>query len=203
MIEFNCTVKDLFRRRDMISKAVWSLADNDYAEHAVIYVRIRTNLINALAYAAANMKDHEYRVAAAYLKSDDSEQTVAQNMYYTLRTVRRYVRKACELINEYYTNELGIRLLPVDTRAIDCRVSPGSFWEKVNSLMDSSIENACAVIVHFSLQGLNKGVQITIVVIVNVCIVKEFKDIICCNALAQHVAVCLIWICKVYGAFWF
>ena len=150
MIEFNCTVKDLFRRRDMISKAVWSLADNDYAEHAVIYVRIRTNLINALAYAAANMKDHEYRVAAAYLKSDDSEQTVAQNMYYTLRTVRRYVRKACELINEYYTNELGIRLLPVDTRAIDCRVSPGSFWEKVNSLMDSSIENACAVIVHFS-----------------------------------------------------
>ena len=34
MIRFNCTVKDLFRRRDMISKAVWSLADNDYAEHA-------------------------------------------------------------------------------------------------------------------------------------------------------------------------
>ena len=150
MIEFNCTVKDLFRRRDMISKAVWSLADNDFTEHAVIYVRIRTNMINAMAYAAANMKDHEYRVAQAYLKSEDSEQTVAKNMFYTLRTVRRYVRKACELINEYYTNELGIRLLPVDTRAIDCRVSSGSFWEKVNSLMDSSIENACAIIVHYS-----------------------------------------------------
>ena len=51
MIEFNCTVKDIFRRPNMIDKAVRKLADNGYAEYAVIYARIRDNIYNALAYA--------------------------------------------------------------------------------------------------------------------------------------------------------
>ena len=33
MIEFNCTVKDIFRRPNMIDKAVRKLADNGYAEY--------------------------------------------------------------------------------------------------------------------------------------------------------------------------
>lgn len=146
MIEFNCTVKDIFRRPNMIDKAVRKLADNGYAEYAVIYARIRDNIYNALAYAAKNMKDYEYKVAVAYLESRSSEQTVAKETYYTHRTIRRYVRKACEFVRGYYEEKLGIKLLPIDTKTIRSTVCAGTFWEKVDSLMKSSIENACIVI---------------------------------------------------------
>ena len=146
MIEFNCTVKDIFRRPNMIDKAVRKLADNGYAEYAVIYARIRDNIYNALAYAADNMKDYEYKVAIAYLESRSSEQTVAKETYYTHRTIRRYVRKACELVRRYYEEKLCIKLLPIDTKTIKSTVCAGTFWEKVDSLMKSSIENACIVI---------------------------------------------------------
>lgn len=146
MIEFNCTVKDIFRRPNMIDKAVRKLADNGYAEYAVIYARIRDNIYNALAYAAYNMKDYEYKVAIAYLESRSSEQTVAKETYYTHRTIRRYVRKACEFVRRYYEEQLGIKLLPIDTKTIRSTVCAGTFWEKVDSLMKSSIENACIVI---------------------------------------------------------
>lgn len=146
MIEFNCTVKDIFRRPNMIDKAVRKLADNGYAEYAVIYARIRDNIYNALAYAADNMKDYEYKVAIAYLESRSSEQTVAKETYYTHRTIRRYVRKACELVRRYYEEKLSIKLLPIDTKTIKSTVCAGTFWEKVDSLMKSSIENACIVI---------------------------------------------------------
>ncbi|MBQ1293043.1 MAG: hypothetical protein IIY21_03320 [Clostridiales bacterium] len=146
MIEFNCTVKDIFRRPNMIDKAVRKLADNGYAEYAVIYARIRDNIYNALAYAAKNMKDYEYKVAIAYLESRSSEQTVAKETYYTHRTIRRYVRKACEFVRRYYEEKLGIKLLPIDTKTIRSTVCAGTFWEKVDSLMKSSIENACIVI---------------------------------------------------------
>ena len=146
MIEFNCTVKDIFRRPNMIDKAVRKLADNGYAEYAVIYARIRDNTYNALAYAAKNMKDYEYKVAVAYLESRSSEQTVAKETYYTHRTIRRYVRKACEFVRRYYEEKLSIKLLPIDTKTIRSTVCAGTFWEKVDSLMKSSIENACIVI---------------------------------------------------------
>ncbi|MBP5413917.1 MAG: hypothetical protein ILN61_01570 [Lachnospiraceae bacterium] len=146
MIEFNCTVKDIFRRPNMIDKAVRKLADNGYAEYAVIYARIRDDIYNALAYAAENMKDYEYKVAVAYLESRSSEQTVAKETYYTHRTIRRYVRKACEFVRRYYEEKLGIKLLPIDTKTIRSTVCAGTFWEKVDSLMKSSIENACIVI---------------------------------------------------------
>ncbi len=152
MIEFNCTVKDLFRRPNMIDKAVRRLADNGFTEHAVIYAVIRDNMYNAMAYASFKMKEHEYKVAVDYLQSRDSEQTVALNTFYTLRTIRRYIRKACEFIEEYYYIALGIRLLPVDTRSVECSVSAGSFWEKTDSLMYSSIENACVAILYFNEQ---------------------------------------------------
>lgn len=152
MIEFNCTVKDLFRRPNMIDKAVRRLADNGFTEHAVIYAVIRDNMYNAMAYASFKMKEHEYKVAVDYLQSRDSEQTVALNTFYTLRTIRRYIRKACEFIEEYYYIALGIRLLRVDTRSVECSVSAGSFWEKTDSLMRSSIENACVAILYFNEQ---------------------------------------------------
>ena len=44
MVEFNCTVKDIFRRANMIDKAVRELADKGFADHAVIYTRIRENI---------------------------------------------------------------------------------------------------------------------------------------------------------------
>ena len=146
MVEFNCTVKDIFRRPNMIDKAVRELADNGFTDHAVIYAHIRDNIFNALAYASAHLKDYEYNVAISYLQSRNSEQTVAKQTYYTHRTIRRYVRKACDLIGEYYSDILGIRLLPCDTRSVPCDILPGTFWEKVDSLMDDSIENACVAI---------------------------------------------------------
>jgi len=146
MDEFKCTVKDIFRRANMIDKAVRELADKGYTDHAMIYTRIRDNIFNALNYAAANMKDYEYRVAISYLESRHSEQTLARMTYYTHRTIRRYVRKACDLIARYYEEALQIRLLPVDTRSVECNISAGSFWNKVDSMMHDSIENACVVI---------------------------------------------------------
>ncbi len=146
MDEFKCTVKDIFRRANMIDKAVRELADKGYTDHAVVYTRIRDNIFNALNYAAANMKDYEYRVAISYLESRHSEQTLARMTYYTHRTIRRYVRKACDLIARYYEEALQIRLLPVDTRSVECNISAGSFWNKVDSMMHDSIENACVVI---------------------------------------------------------
>ena len=150
MIEFNCTVKDIFRRPNMIDKAVRKLADNGYAEYAVTYAKIRENIYNALAFAAGNMKEYEYKVAIAYLESRSSEQTVAKETYYTHRTIRRYVRKACELVRKYYEEKLGIKLLPIDTKTVESTVCAGTFWEKVDSLMKSSIENACIVILRYN-----------------------------------------------------
>ena len=146
MDEFKCTVKDIFRRANMIDKAVRELADKGFTDHAVVYTRIRDNIFNALNYAASNMKDYEYRVAINYLESRHSEQTLARMTYYTHRTIRRYVRKACDLIASYYEEALQIRLLPVDTRSVECNISAGSFWNKVDSMMHDSIENACVVI---------------------------------------------------------
>lgn len=148
MIEFNCTVKDLFRRPNMIDKAVRRLADNGFAEHAVIYARIRDNIYSAMAYASFNMKDYEYDAAVAYLGSRESEEAIAKRFYFTMRTVRRYIRKACEYIGEYFCQVLGIRLLPVDTRSVEVSVPAGTFWEKIDALMGSSIENACIAIVY-------------------------------------------------------
>lgn len=130
----------------MIDLAVRKLADNGYSEHAVTYALIRDNLYNALAYAASNMNKCEYDVAVSYFGSRESEQKIAETAYYTHRTIRRYVRKACELVSNYYSEYLGIEFLPNETRSISCEISSGSFWEKVNSLMNGSIENACAVI---------------------------------------------------------
>lgn len=146
MDEFKCTVKDIFRRANMIDKAVRELADKGFTDHAVVYTRIRDNIFNALNYAASNMKDYEYRVAINYLESRHSEQTLARMTYYTHRTIRRYVRKACDLIARYYEEALQIKLLPVDTRSVECNISAGSFWNKVDSMMHDSIENACVVI---------------------------------------------------------
>ena len=95
------------------------------------------------------MNDYEYKVALSYLESRDSERMISEKMFYTQRTIRRYIRKACEYIEEYYANELGIRLLPFDTKTVGCRVSGVSFWDKANSLMSFSIENTCIVIAYY------------------------------------------------------
>ena len=47
MIEFNCTVKDIFRRPQIIDKAVRKLADNGYTEYVSVYAQVRDNMFNA------------------------------------------------------------------------------------------------------------------------------------------------------------
>ena len=146
MLRFNCTAKDIFRRANMIDKAVRKLADNGYTEYASTYAIIRDNHYNALAYVSDNMKDYEYEVAVKYLSSRVSEQNIADNSFYTHRTIRRYVLKACQLVSKYYADTFGIILLPNDTRSVHCNVEAGTFWEKVDSFMKDSIENACVAI---------------------------------------------------------
>ena len=146
MKEFNCTVKDIFRRANMIDLVVRRLADNGYTEYASVYAQIRENLYNALEYASSKMRKHEYDVALSYFYSKDTEQTIADTSYYTHRTIRRYVLRACNLISEYYAEFLDIVLLPNDARAVINNVAAGTFWEKVDSLMKTRIENACVAI---------------------------------------------------------
>ncbi|MBR3247107.1 MAG: hypothetical protein IKG03_01765 [Clostridiales bacterium] len=146
MIVFACTVKDLFRRPRLLNETVRKLADHGFAGHAVTYAFIRDKLSDALAYAAGNMRDHEYKAAMAYLESCYSEIKVARRTHYTPRSLRRYIHRACELIGEYYSGTLGIRFLPNGCADPDCSGLTGQFWDKVSQMADQSIESALVVI---------------------------------------------------------
>ena len=146
MITFTCTVKDLFRRPKLINKTVRALADHGYVEHAVTYALIRDNISKALVYASSNMRDHEYKAGMAYLESRYSENKVAERTHYTPRTLRRYIHRVCDLISEYYENNLDIRFLPLGTKLVDFSPLAGSFWEKVNTLAGFSLEAALVVV---------------------------------------------------------
>ena len=146
MITFACTVKDLFRRPKLINKTVRALADHGYVEHAVTYALIRDNISKALVYASSNMRDHEYKAGMAYLESRYSENKAAERTHYTPRTLRRYIHKVCDLINEYYERNLDIRFLPLGTKLVDFPPLSGSFWEKVNTLAGFSLEVALVVV---------------------------------------------------------
>lgn len=146
MITFACTVKDLFRRPKLINKTVRALADHGYVEHAVTYALIRDNISKALVYASSNMRDHEYKASMAYLESRYSENKAAERTHYTPRTLRRYIHRVCDLINEYYESNLDIRFLPLGTKLVDFLPLSGSFWEKVNTLAGSSLEVALVVV---------------------------------------------------------
>ena len=146
MITFACTVKDLFRRPKLINKTVRALADHGYVEHAVTYALIRDNISKALVYASSNMRDHEYKAGMAYLESRYSENKAAERTHYTPRTLRRYIHRVCDLINEYYERNLDIRFLPLGTKLVDFPPLSGSFWEKVNTLAGFSLEVALVVV---------------------------------------------------------
>ncbi len=146
MIIFACTVKDLFRRPKLINKTVRALADHGYVEHAVIYALIRDNISKALVYASSNMRDHEYKAGMAYLESRYSENKAAERTHYTPRTLRRYIHRVCDLISEYYERNLDIRFLPLGTKLVDFPPLAGSFWEKVNTLAEFSLEAALVVV---------------------------------------------------------
>lgn len=146
MITFACTVKDLFRRPKLINKTVRALADHGYVEHAVTYALIRDNISKALVYASSNMRDHEYKAGMAYLESRYSENKAAERTHYTPRTLRRYIRRVCDLISEYYERNLDIRFLTLGAKLVDFPPLSGSFWEKVNTLAGFSLEAALVVV---------------------------------------------------------
>ena len=122
------------------------MADHGYVEHAVTYALIRDNISKALVYASSNMRDHEYKAGMAYLESRYSENKAAERTHYTPRTLRRYIHKVCDLINEYYERNLDIRFLPLGTKLVDFPPLSGSFWEKVNTLAGFSLEVALVVV---------------------------------------------------------
>ena len=146
MITFACTVKDLFRRPKLINKTVRALADHGYVEHAVTYALIRDNISKALVYASSNMRDHEYKAGMTYLESRYSENKAAERTHYTPRTLRRYIHRVCDLINEYYEKNLNIRFLPLGFKYVSLPPLQGSFWEKVNILASFSLEAALVVV---------------------------------------------------------
>ena len=69
MTVFACTVKDLFRRPELINATVRTLAEHGFLEQALNYALIRENISRALSYTAENMRDHEYKAGVAYLES--------------------------------------------------------------------------------------------------------------------------------------
>ena len=146
MMNFACTVIDLFRRPKLINKTVRALADHGYVEYAVTYTLIRDNISKALVYASSNMRDHEYKAGMAYLESRYSENKAAERTHYTPRTLRRYIHRVCDLISEYYERNLDIRFLPLGTKLVDFPALSGSFWEKVNTLAGFSLEAALVVV---------------------------------------------------------
>ena len=146
MITFACTVKDLFRRPELINATVRSLAEHGFLEQALNYALIRENISRALSYAAENMRDHEYKAGVAYLESRCSETKVAKKTHYTPRTLRRYIHRVCDLVAEYYEDNLDIQFLPLDSRTSDYPMLSGSFWEQTDILAGYSIENALVVL---------------------------------------------------------
>lgn len=149
MKRLNCTVKDVFRRQNMIVNAVRMLADNGYTEHAATYAVVRDNMNNALAYVSAHMDMDEYRAAELYLNSKKTEKEVADIAYFTDRTVRRHICKACDLIARYYAEYWGIILMPTSVKSVECTPPAGTLWEKINSAINGSIENACIAAAYF------------------------------------------------------
>lgn len=146
MITFACTVKDLFRRPELINATVRTLAEHGFLEQALNYALIRENISRALSYAAENMRDHEYKAGVAYLESKCSETKVAKRTHYTPRTLRRYIHRVCDLVAEYCEDNLNIQFLPLDTRTAGYPMMSGSFWEQTDILAGYSIENALVVI---------------------------------------------------------
>lgn len=146
MITFACTVKDLFRRPELINATVRALAEHGFLEQALNYALIRENISRALSYAADNMRDHEYKAGVAYLESKSSETKVAKRTHYTPRTLRRYIHRVCDLVAEYYEDNLDIQFLPLDSRTSGYPVLSGTFWEQTDILAGYSIENALVVI---------------------------------------------------------
>ena len=92
------------------------------------------------------MRDHEYKAGVAYLESKCSETKVAKRTHYTPRTLRRYIHRVCDLVAEYYENNLNIQFLPLDTRTAGYPMMSGSFWEQTDILAGYSIENALVVL---------------------------------------------------------
>ena len=146
MITFACTVKDLFRRPELINATVRALAEHGFLEQALNYALIRENISRALSYAADNMRDHEYKAGVAYLESKSSETKVAKRTHYTPRTLRRYIHRVCDLVAEYYEDNLHIRFLPLDSRSSVYPMLSGTFWEQTDILAGYSIESALVVI---------------------------------------------------------
>ena len=149
MKRFNCTVKDVFRRPNMIENAVMNLADNGYTEPAASYAVVKDNKNNALAYVAAHMDKDEYRAAEIYLNTLKTEKQVAEIAYFTDRTVRRHICKACDLIISYYAKYWGITLMPINVKSVECTPPAGTLWNKINNAAGGSIENASIAVAFF------------------------------------------------------
>ena len=146
---FNCTVKDIFRRPVMILYTVRSFTANGYPEYSELYARIRDNQHDALIYVAENMDAAEYNSFVEYLVNRHTEAEVAKITYFDKRTVRRQIGRACALISKFYTDKCGIILLENRVRSVDADITPGTMWDKFDSLMKGSVENACIAIAYF------------------------------------------------------
>ena len=147
---FNCTVKDIFRRPLMILYTVRSFNAYGYTEYSELYSKIRDFQQDALKYVSENMDESEYNSVVEYLVNRHTEAEVAEITYYNVRTVRRQVVRACELIRKYYKDYCGIILLENRVRSVKSILSPGTMWDKFDSLMCDSVENACIAIAYFN-----------------------------------------------------
>ncbi len=107
---FNCTVKDIAFRKDVIESLTSSMAANGYTEAKSDYLTIVSHWNEALNCASMESGSEKARIALKYLTGNITIDRISLLEFYNARTVRRYIREFCELVRKYYLERFDISL---------------------------------------------------------------------------------------------
>ena len=107
---FNCTVKDIAFRRDVIESLTSSMADNGYTEAKSDFLTIVGHWNEALNCASMKSGCEKARIVLKYLKGNITIDRISILEYYNTRTIRRYIREFCENVRKYYLERFDISL---------------------------------------------------------------------------------------------
>ena len=107
---FNCTVKDIAFRKDVIESLTSSMVANGYTEAKSDYLTIVSHWNEALNCASMESGSEKARIALKYLTGNITIDRISLLEFYNARTVRRYIREFCELVRKYYLERFDISL---------------------------------------------------------------------------------------------
>jgi len=107
---FNCTVKDLAFRKDVIESLTTTMAANGYADAKSDFQTIINHWNEALNCASMKAGCEKARIALKYLSGNITIDRISNLEFYNNRTVRRYIREFCEYIRKFYLERFDISL---------------------------------------------------------------------------------------------